>query len=280
MGPGAAASGPTRRAAAATRIPTPSSSRRGRPDPPVLARRRLQPRVLDLGRRRDVDAGRDAHPRCPRQRPYVKVASDGIETIHMASPTGTRARRRLSLYYARYTAGKWFRADGRRIGSPPFAPADADRVWDVTARRPARLGARRRLRRGRAPAHRLRGLPLADRPPLPPRALDRQRLAATGRSRAAGASSRRRRASEQYSGGIVLDHADPAVVYLSRAGRGAVADRALADARRRRAWTHRSLTEGSREQNVRPVVARGGGPLWLRGPYVNYRRYRTVVVTD
>ena len=43
-------------------------------------------------------------------------------------------------------------------------------------------------------------------------------------------------------------------------------------------WTHRSLTEGSRERNVRPVVARGGGPLWLRGTYAHYTRYRTAIV--
>jgi BNR repeat-containing family member len=45
-----------------------------------------------------------------------------------------------------------------------------------------------------------------------------------------------------------------------------------------RTWTHRSLTTGSLEKNVRPVVARGGGPLWMRGGYINFRRYRTAII--
>jgi hypothetical protein len=40
------------------------------------------------------------------------------------------------------------------------------------------------------------------------------------------------------------------------------------------------LTPGSLEKNVRPVVARGGGPLWMRGGYVNYRRYRTTIIAE
>jgi hypothetical protein len=31
---------------------------------------------------------------------------------------------------------------------------------------------------------------------------------------------------------------------------------------------------------VRPVVARGGGPLWMRGAYLNYTHYRTAIVSS
>ena len=40
------------------------------------------------------------------------------------------------------------------------------------------------------------------------------------------------------------------------------------------------LSAGSLEKNVRPVGARGGGPLWMRGGYLNYRHYRTTVIVE
>ena len=85
---------------------------------------------------------------------------------------------------------------------------------------------------------------------------------------------------KQYSGGIVFDHANPAVVYLSRQvaaqwqiERWETTDDGVT-------WSRRLLTPGSLEKNVRPAVARGGGPLWMRGGYVNYRRYRTTIIAE
>ena len=40
------------------------------------------------------------------------------------------------------------------------------------------------------------------------------------------------------------------------------------------------MTTGSAEKNVRPVVVRGGGPLWMRGAYLNYTHYRTAIVSS
>jgi hypothetical protein len=73
--------------------------------------------------------------RAPRHRPYVKVASDGRDTVHVAFTDGHPRERATSLYYARYTDGAWYRAGGQRMPDPPFTPADADRIYDVTQRR-------------------------------------------------------------------------------------------------------------------------------------------------
>jgi hypothetical protein len=213
--------------------------------------------------------------RAPRQRPYVKVASDGQETIHLAFTDGHPRETATSLFYARYTAGAWYRADGRRIAAPPFTPADADRVYDVTRHHdhawvhdvafdadghPRIVYAVFRS----ATDHRYRharwtGSAWEDRQLTP-----------------AGGFFDEDGAETQYSGGIVFDHADPDVIYLSRV----IGGQWEIERWRGPAWTHGAVTSGSTEKNVRPFVARGGGPpLWMRGAYLNYRRYRTAVVS-
>src|SRR3954470_9681759 len=69
--------------------------------------------------------------RVPHQRPYVKVASDGQDTIHLAFTDGHPRETATSLYYARCSAGAWYRAGGRRSAGPPFVPGDADLIYDV-----------------------------------------------------------------------------------------------------------------------------------------------------
>jgi hypothetical protein len=85
---------------------------------------------------------------------------------------------------------------------------------------------------------------------------------------------------KQYSGGIAFDHADPDVVYLSRQISGQFEVERWQTADGGLTWAHAALTTRSSEKNVRPVVARGGGPLWMRGAYLNYTHYRTTVVSS
>src|SRR4051794_24023460 len=211
--------------------------------------------------------------RAPRQRPYVKVATDGQETTPLAFTDGPPREPATSLFYARYTAGAWYRADGHRITAAPFTPADADRVYDVTRHRdhawvhdvafdaaghPRIVYAVFRS----APDHRSRharwtGTAWEDRQLTP-----------------AGSFFDEDGGETQYSGGIAFDPADPDTVYLSRELDG----QWEIERWRGPAWTHTALTAASAEKNVRPVVARGGGPLWMRGAYVNYRRYRTAII--
>ena len=71
------------------------------------------------------------------QQPYAKYASDGVRTIHMAfTQDHPRKKDDNSVYYARYAEGAFRRADGTIIASVdslPFAPEDADLVYDASA---------------------------------------------------------------------------------------------------------------------------------------------------
>jgi hypothetical protein len=215
--------------------------------------------------------------RVPGQRPYVKVASDGLDTIHVAFTDGHPRETATSLYYARYTAGGWYRADGRAIPGPPLKPGDADRVWDV-GRHPhhawvhdvaADADGRPRIVYAvfeSASDHRYRharwtGTTWDDRQITP-----------------AGGFFDEDGGEQQYSGGIVFDHAAPDLVYLSRLIDGQFELERWRTGDGGVTWTHHALTAHSPEKNVRPVVARGGGPLWMRGDYVNYRHYRTAII--
>ena len=83
-----------------------------------------------------------------------------------------------------------------------------------------------------------------------------------------------------YSGGVVLDHADPSVVYLSRETGGVFEIEEWMTADRGRTWRSSPVTAGSAKNNVRPVAVRGLPPgrrevLWMNGDYIGYRDYRT-----
>jgi hypothetical protein len=211
--------------------------------------------------------------RVPRQRPYVKVASDGQDTIHLAFTDGHPRETATGLYYARYTAGAWYRAGGRKLPEPPFRPADADRIYDGGRAHawvhdvaydadghPRVVYAVFRSPTDHRYHHaRWTGTEWEDEPLTP-----------------AGGFFDEDGAEQHYSGGIVFDHADPDVVYLSRPVDG----QWEIERWNGPAWTHTAVTSGSAEKNVRPFVVRGGGPpLWMRGAYLNYRRYRTAIVT-
>jgi putative BNR repeat neuraminidase len=213
------------------------------------------------------------------QRPYVKVASDGVDSIHMAFTDGHPRETATSLYYARYTAGGWHRADGRPIAGPPLVPSTADRVSDVARHRhhawvhDVAVDAAGRPRIVYAvfesvTDHRYRharwtGTAWDDRQLTP-----------------AGSFFDEDGGEKQYSGGIAFDHANPDVVYLSRQLGGQFELERWQTGDGGVTWSHQALTARSPEKNVRPVVARGGGPLWMRGDYVNYRRYRTAIVAS
>lgn len=84
-----------------------------------------------------------------------------------------------------------------------------------------------------------------------------------------------------YSGGVVLDHSDPAQVYLSREvnGKFEIERRQLsADGH----WSAELITEGSAKDNIRPYVADQSPPgqtllFWMYGVYRHYTRYDTAI---
>ena len=216
-------------------------------------------------------------------RPYLKVESDGRDTIHLAFTEGHPAGPRTSIHYAYYRRGRIHRADGRRITTTrrlPFEPRQADRVYDA--------------RRGRATSW-VHDIALdANGRPVIVYAVIRSRL--DHRYHYARWDGRRWLRHEivpagrhigvlgTYSGGLSLDHEDASVVYLSREVAGVHEIERWQTPDGGASWTRTAVTSGSAEGNYRPVSPRGlrGGGLdvvWMSGRYRHYLDFATSIVT-
>jgi hypothetical protein len=217
-------------------------------------------------------------------RPYVKIASNGRETIHFAFTDGhPRNEPTNSIYYLRYRGGDFTRADGSLVGTMADLPLIHQRadlvyegrltgvrawIWDVAAD--------------------TRGNPVIVYTRLPEESdhryhyarwngeewLDSEITVAGGwfPETPEGVTE----PEPHYSGGIVLDHADPSVVYLSRPVAGKFEIERWQTVDGGASWSSRFITAGSANDNVRPFVITdhaGSSPalLWMENRY--YRHY-------
>ncbi|MNG12628.1 hypothetical protein D3C84_962520 [compost metagenome] len=85
-----------------------------------------------------------------------------------------------------------------------------------------------------------------------------------------------------YSGGLILDHANPANVYLSRSVNGIFEIEHWHTTNYGKTWESTAVTTGSSCNNVRPVLARSNGQedallLWMHGDYVHFTNYETAL---
>src|SRR6266567_2030397 len=209
----------------------------------------------------------------PGQRPYVKYASNGRDTIAMAYTQTHPRSGRTNIYYAAYRAGALRRADGSVISTManlPIAPTAGEKVYDWTTN-------------GKAWVHDVAldaaGHPVIVYATFPTDTDHRYRYARWDGTRwtdrelvGAGRSMSLDPAEPNYSGGISLDHEDPSTVYLSRPVNGAT-------------WSSRPLTAGSVRNNYRPISPRGqrGEDLdvvWMHGTYPSYTSFRTGLRTQ
>jgi hypothetical protein len=222
------------------------------------------------------------------ERPYVKVASDGVATIHFAftnnHPGGEPAN---SIYYASYKDSTFRRADGSILGTMedlPLAFEEVDLVYDA-----ADAGARAWLW---DLAFDPSGNPVIAYATFPAEEDHRYRYARWDGTAwvdteltPAGSwfptgGKRHRYFEPYYSGGIALDHSDPSVVYLSRPVGGVFEIERWTTPDGGRSWSSEAVTSGSSSNNVRPLVPLGraaGGPglIWMNGPYTDYKHYST-----
>ena len=94
----------------------------------------------------------------------------------------------------------------------------------------------------------------------------------------------RRQSETYYSGGVVLDHANVDVVYLSRQIDGVFEIERWETENLGATWSSEAITSRSTYSNVRPVSIRGHGAsgpqiLWMQidGKYIGYKDYRTSI---
>lgn len=225
--------------------------------------------------------------------PYATYGTDGIDTIHVNFTDSHPNWGPSSIYYMRYRAGRFERADGTLIGTPadaPFTPAQADLVHDAAATGvPAwtmDVGSRA-------------GKPVLLYATYPSAGDHRYWYARWDGVRwrrheimAAGGSMSFDGDEPQYSGGLTLDPQDASTVILSRARTPPTTGPNSWTLERRHTpdggatWQTTSLPGISGGLNARPLVPRGAGstppPLvWMGGPassYFSYVTYHTNVL--
>jgi BNR repeat-containing family member len=217
----------------------------------------------------------------PGQRPYVKYASNGRDTIAMAFTEGHPASLQTSIYFAAYRAGALRRADGSVISTMadlPIAPTEGEKVYD-------------RRTNGKAWVHDVAldadGHPVIVYATFPTNADHRYRYARWNGSGwtdrelvRAGGSMSTSTSQPNYSGGISLDHEDPSTVYLSRKVGGVFEAEVWTTPDEGATWSSRPLTSGSVRGNYRPISPRGQTGdshdiVWMHGGYVHYTNYQT-----
>ncbi|MFH1502862.1 MAG: glycoside hydrolase family 88 protein [Candidatus Eisenbacteria bacterium] len=220
------------------------------------------------------------------KRPYLVVASDDVDEMHVAFTRGhPDEESENGVYYLKYRDGSLYRADGTRIcglDELPVTPEECDVVYDGVSSGPGWVwdvafddeGApvivyavfpglddhRYRYARWRDGTWRTTELTGAGSAfPRPGFGVERERY---------------------YSGGITLDHDDPDIVYLSRPVSEVFELERWVTGDGGDTWSAEALTSGSTVDNVRPVVPLHRSPgdprlIWMSGIYYRYDLFGT-----
>jgi putative BNR repeat neuraminidase len=226
------------------------------------------------------------------ERPYVKYASNGVDTIHFAYTDGHPNRPyRNNLYHAYYRNGGLYRSDGtfvRKLAEGPLQVTEGTRIYDGASAS------------GEAWVWDIhldpRGWPVVVYTSHPDPLDQRYRYArwngkAWEDQQIAYAGKRLYPAEAYYAGGIALDPDNLNTVYISSdvdissgkpqaGGHYEISKGTTRDGGK--TWTWTALTRNSTVDNLRPIVpAHHPGAtfvLWYRGLYTSYTRFATEVV--
>ena len=243
-------------------------------------------------------------PAAFRHRPYVKYASDGRDTIHLAYTEGHPRNFDNSVYHVAYRDGALRRSDGtvlRPLAEGLRDPVEGTRIFQGDARNVAWVVDLELDARGRPFVAYSVQKDSAGLPPGEGGADHRYRLAAwTGAEwrdqEIAFAGTRLYAGEDDYTGGVALVPGDPARVFVSTDADPATGAPLVsaADGKRHwevfrgttadggRTWRWQAVTRDSTADNLRPIVPRAHGGeellLWLRGRYRSYTDYDLEVV--
>ncbi|MCP4726728.1 MAG: DUF4861 domain-containing protein [bacterium] len=228
-------------------------------------------------------------------RPYMKIASNGKDKIHFAFTDGHPRNEPVnSIYYAMYQNGAFYKADGSKIkdlNSLPMDRQESDLVFD-----------------GRVDSVRSWIWDVAfdeeDHPVivytrLPEETDHRYHYARWNGEKwidneisPAGkwfpeTPENKREPEPHYSGGIILDHSNPSIVFLSRQINGVFEIEKWTTNDSGNSWESVLVTENSTGNNVRPVTIRNKPQnvnpdvLWMNNrKYIHYTNYNTAIKMD
>lgn len=226
------------------------------------------------------------------RRPYLKIASNNKDVIHFAFTDGhPNSEKTNSIYYAKYRNGAIYKANGRKItdwSALPIQPGLTDIVFDATKSNE------------RAwiwdVAENKKGDPVIVYSRFPNdsnhvyyysvwenRKWNNYKLVNSGPWFPQTPKEKKER-EPNYSGGIVLDHDDPSIVYLSRLKNKKFEIEKWTTANQGKDWTIEEITSNSENNNVRPFVIRNYFPqdslkvLWMNvKKYLHYTDYQTSI---
>ena len=227
-------------------------------------------------------------------RPYTKIVSDGKSVIHFAFTDGhPREENYNSVYYLKYESGNFYDAAGNKLGDLENLPIEQEKVpraydgeaanqrawiWDIA------------VTSGGKPVIVYSTLPEETRHIYNRGAWTGTEWKNTRICQAGSAFPRFSRKKQErdpephYSGGIVLDHSDPARVYLSRPvnDRYEIEEWVTGDGGE--SFSRRAVTSESLKDNVRPFVVRNSPPslsprvLWMHvNNYEHYTNFSTAI---
>ncbi len=229
------------------------------------------------------------------RRPYVKVSPNNKDKIHFAFTDGhPRDEPTNSIYYACYKNNAFFKANGEKIVNRkelPFEPKQADIVYDATESKekawiwdvaedscgnPVLVYTKFRNDSNHLYYYaRWNGKKWENHfmvnsgnwfPHTPPGAIERE---------------------PNYSGGIVLDHENPSIVYLSIKINGVFEIEKWYTIDDGTNWEIKKITCNSSKDNVRPFAVRNAGQnisyqlIWMNiENYIHYTDFKSSLKLD
>ncbi len=227
-------------------------------------------------------------------RPYTKIVSDGKSSIHFAFTDGhPREENHNSIYYLRYEDGRFYDAANKKVGKMSQLPIEQETVpkafdgiannqrawiWDIALNEKSH--------------------PVIVYSTLPEETQhfyyygiwtgtkwQNKKLCPAGSAFPRFKRPKQKRDPEpHYSGGIVLDHNNPNIVYLSRPhnDRYEIEEWKTEDGGQN--FSHQAVTSKSLKDNVRPFVLRNAPAsvsprlLWMHvNHYEHYSNFSTAI---
>jgi hypothetical protein len=223
-----------------------------------------------------------------RSRPYLKVTSDRKRRIDFAFTDGhPSVETTNSVYHVYLEKGQFYQTDGQPICTLKELPVQRDKVNKVYDASPSQARAWiADLALDR------KGKPIIVYTRFPDETDHRYHYAAWDGTKwvdqelckAGGwmpkSLNGQKTREPHYSGGIALDHQNPAAVYLSREIDGTFELEKWAAKGRK--WQVQPLTRSSPVNNMRPYVVLNSPKkhpilLWMTGDYYHYTQYDTVL---
>ena len=227
------------------------------------------------------------------RRPYMKVCSNGRDSIHFAYTSGDpnpKETKITSLYYAFYRDGALHRADGTRIctlDNVPFEHTQGDLLWDHVATGHRAWVWDIALDAEEKPVVVFVTLPDPEDHRYQYARWDGTKWNVHEITRSSGGFTLPMpdgtRTSPSYAGGVTLNHSDSRTVYTSAKREGVFEIEKWTTSDQGKTWTSQSVTSGSTKNNVRPVVpwgfnGKGVEVLWMHGDYYYWKgRYHTAI---